>query len=105
MRRIFATLVIGLTTAAFSHSGAAQTAGNGGLTLPNKKDSLKFAAIGDNGSGGRGQYEVAAQMAAWQRTFRFEMVIMLGDNLYGSQQPRDFVTKFETPYSRCSAPA
>jgi len=25
-------------------------------------------------------------------------VIMLGDNLYGSQKPNDFVTKFETPY-------
>ena len=98
MRRILAILVIGLTTAAFSASGAAQSAGNGGVTLPNKKDSLKFAAMGDNGTGGKGQYEVAAQMAAWQGKFPFDMVIMLGDNMYGSQQPRDFVTKFETPY-------
>jgi len=98
MRRILAVLVIGVTTAAFSDSGAAQSAGNGGVTLPNKKDSLKFAAMGDNGTGGKGQYEVAAQMAAWQGKFPFDMVIMLGDNMYGSQQPRDFVTKFETPY-------
>ena len=98
MRRLLATLVIGLTTTAFSYTGAAQSAGNGGLTLPNKKDSLKFAAMGDNGSGGKGQYEVAAQMAQWHGKFPFDMVIMLGDNMYGSQQPRDFVTKFATPY-------
>ncbi len=26
------------------------------------------------------------------------MVIMLGDNMYGGQKPKDFVTKFEQPY-------
>jgi aminoglycoside phosphotransferase family enzyme/predicted kinase len=28
----------------------------------------------------------------------FELVVMVGDNLYGSQQPRDFVDKFAIPY-------
>jgi len=27
------------------------------------------------------------------------MVLMLGDNMYGRQEPEDFVTKFERPYS------
>jgi len=98
MRRVLATLVIGLTIAAFSDTGAAQTAPTTGLSLPNRKGSLKFAAMGDNGTGGKGQYEVAAQMVAQHARFPFEMVIMLGDNMYGSQQLRDFVTKFETPY-------
>jgi 3',5'-cyclic AMP phosphodiesterase CpdA len=31
--------------------------------------------------------------------FPFELVIMLGDNMYGRQQPEDFVTKFERPYA------
>jgi len=30
--------------------------------------------------------------------FPFEMVITVGDNLYGSQRPQDFRTKFEEPY-------
>jgi 3',5'-cyclic AMP phosphodiesterase CpdA len=75
-----------------------QTASTSSLSLPNKKDSVKFVAMGDNGTGDRGQYEVAAQMVTQHGRFPFDMVIMLGDNMYGSQQPRDFVTKFETPY-------
>ena len=30
--------------------------------------------------------------------FPFEFVIMLGDNIYGSERPQDFVAKFEKPY-------
>ena len=31
-------------------------------------------------------------------TFPFDLVIMLGDNMYGGQRPADFVKKFEQPY-------
>src|SRR5438445_11695445 len=37
-------------------------------------------------------------MDIWRARFRFDFVIMLGDNLYGSQRPTDFVQKFERPY-------
>src|SRR5688572_27776784 len=60
-----------------------------------RADSLKFAVIGDNGTGGRPQFEVGQQMAAVRATFPFEFVLMMGDNMYGTQ---DFVTKFERPY-------
>jgi 3',5'-cyclic AMP phosphodiesterase CpdA len=68
------------------------------LPLPNRPDSVKFAAFGDMGTGDRPQYEVAEQMVAYHQRFAFDTVIMLGDNLYGSQKPNDFVKKFETPY-------
>jgi 3',5'-cyclic AMP phosphodiesterase CpdA len=68
------------------------------VALPNAADSLKFAAIGDNGDGSRAQYEVGAQMARSHAAFPFELVIMLGDNMYGRQRPEDFVRKFERPY-------
>ena len=61
-------------------------------------DTLRFAAIGDNGTGDGAQYAVADQMAKSYTTFPFEFVIMLGDNMYGSQKPQDFVDKFERPY-------
>jgi 3',5'-cyclic AMP phosphodiesterase CpdA len=32
-------------------------------------------------------------------TFPFDLVIMLGDNMYGGQRPADFVRKFEQPYA------
>jgi len=69
------------------------------ITLPNQPNSLKFAAIGDNGTGESAQYDVADTMTRAHRTFPFDLVIMLGDNMYGSQRPGDFVQKFERPYA------
>lgn len=66
--------------------------------LPNRPDSLKFAVLGDFGDGSREQYETAAQMVKVWETFPFELVITVGDNIYGSERPQDFVRKFETPY-------
>jgi hypothetical protein len=67
--------------------------------LPNRPDSVKFAAIGDNGTGDRPQIEVAQQMIKAHGVFPFDLVIMLGDNMYGGQSPSDFVKKFEQPYA------
>src|SRR6185503_8641686 len=47
----------------------------------------------------RPQYEVGEQMVSARTRFPFELVIMLGDNMYGSQEPQDFVAKFERPYA------
>src|SRR6267142_3013986 len=69
------------------------------VPLPSQPDSLKFAVIGDSGTGDQPQYDVGQQMANARARFPFEMVIMLGDNMYGRQQPQDFVTKFERPYA------
>jgi hypothetical protein len=66
--------------------------------LPGRPDSVKFAVIGDNGTGDRPQFDIAQQMVSARARFPFEQVIMLGDNVYGRQQPQDFVDKFERPY-------
>ena len=66
--------------------------------FPNRDGSLKFVAFGDFGTGEPAQYALAAQMAKLQERFKFELVILLGDNLYGSERPQDFAQKFEKPY-------
>jgi hypothetical protein len=66
--------------------------------LPNDKDSVKFAVIGDTGTGGREQYEIAKLLDGARARFPYEFVIMMGDNMYGGEGPSDFVKKFETPY-------
>ena len=66
-------------------------------TLPVAVNSVKFAVIGDNGTGKQPQFDIAEQMVAARSRFPFEFVIMLGDNLYGSQ---DVVRKFEQPYAK-----
>jgi calcineurin-like phosphoesterase family protein len=68
------------------------------LRLPNKDGSVKFAVIGDTGTGGKPQYEIGALMAGYRTKFPFDFVVMVGDNLYGSERPQDFQKKFELPY-------
>ena len=68
------------------------------LLLPNATESLKFAVIGDNGTGKRPEWEIAEQMALLHRQFPFELVLMVGDNFYGSQKPEDLEKKFASPF-------
>lgn len=65
---------------------------------PVNKDAVKFLVIGDSGTGDRAQTETAAQMWKVHSVFPYDFAIMLGDNLYGSERPQDFVSKFERPY-------
>ena len=66
--------------------------------FPLKPDSVRFAAIGDMGTGEQPQYETAQQMLKARQTFPFQFVIMLGDNIYGGSKPADFDRKFAVPY-------
>lgn len=68
------------------------------LHLPLQEGSLRFAVIGDAGTGGSRQRQVAETMARFHDLFPFELVLMLGDNLYGGEEPEDYRTKFEEPY-------
>ena len=68
------------------------------LTLPAAPNSVKFAAMGDTGSGDPEQFDVANQMARFRAKFPFDMVIMLGDNIYGGQSASDLAKKFAQPY-------
>jgi predicted phosphodiesterase len=66
--------------------------------LPNKSDSLKFAIIGDSGTGATAQYKVAEQLIASRAKFPYEFVLMMGDNLYSGSGEKDYKKKFELPY-------
>jgi hypothetical protein len=68
------------------------------VALPNKEGSFKFAVLGDFGTGDNTQYELARTMADVHGRFKYQTVVLVGDNLYGSERPQDFRKKFETPY-------
>lgn len=70
----------------------------GEFKLPLKSTSVRFAAIGDMGTGDAAQYEVAQRMVGVRQDFPFDFVIMLGDNIYGTSGPSEFEKKFEVPY-------
>jgi len=76
-----------------------QTAKTGlDIKLPLQQNSVRFAVIGDSGTGDREQYETAQEMETYRQAVKFDFVIMLGDNIYGSHSPQDFARKFEQPY-------
>ena len=70
--------------------------------LPNavaqSSSSFRFVVVGDTGTGGSAQYAVAKTIESTWKRMSFPMCIMVGDNLYGSEAPKDFVSKFERPY-------
>ena len=68
------------------------------IDLPLEPKSIRFAVIGDSGTGERAQYEIAEKMDLYHETVNFDFVLMLGDNIYGGHRPEDFRKKFESPY-------
>src|SRR5215469_14932264 len=66
--------------------------------LPPVQKAVRFAVIGDSGTGNSRQYEVAQEMEKCREQAGFDFVIMLGDNIYGGKSQQDFERKFETPY-------
>ncbi|HEX4948364.1 MAG TPA: metallophosphoesterase [Blastocatellia bacterium] len=59
---------------------------------------MRFAVIGDSGTGKDGQFAVAHQMQAVCGKNPFEFVLMLGDNIYSDGDEKKFKKKFEAPY-------
>ena len=91
MRRIWYLWVLCLCV--WSAAPAAQK-----TILPLEPGSARFAVIGDMGTGAAPQYDIAARMAELHKSFPFDFVIMVGDNIYGGKSPHDFAKKFDDPY-------
>jgi predicted phosphodiesterase len=110
MRRIFASSLLAVVFAVgciaqegrgqgYTVPGSAATpTASPRLTLPLKEGSVRFVAIGDTGTGTDRQREVADLMNKYRQTFPFDFVIMMGDNMYGSEKAADFKKKFEDIY-------
>ncbi|MFQ5859507.1 MAG: metallophosphoesterase, partial [Anaerolineae bacterium] len=68
---------------------------------------VRFAVIGDSGTGDKHQARIARQMLAWHDRLPYELVLMLGDNIYGAWwgggNKKDFAKKFDQPYAELLA--
>jgi len=81
------------------HAALTQTNSSGlDIRIPLQDKSVRFAVIGDSGTGQREQYQVGEEMEKYREATHFNFVLMLGDNIYGGHSPKDFATKFEQPY-------
>jgi hypothetical protein len=87
-------------TAATGSKVAARANSSLKLTLPLKEGSLRFAVIGDTGSGTEKQQQVGDMMVKYRAVFPFEFVLMMGDNLYGGESAVDFENKFSNVYKQ-----
>jgi 3',5'-cyclic AMP phosphodiesterase CpdA len=87
-----------LAAGAPSVAPTALAAASASLALPLREGSLRFAVIGDSGTGAAAQNDLARLLAEWRADFPFELVLMMGDNIYGRDDPRDYRKKFEEPY-------
>jgi len=103
MRKRAATLcltaagLVALCLGAFCLS-AAHGQDSSGFAFPLKPDSVRFAIIGDSGTGAAEQAAVASQMLRARATLPFTFVLMLGDNIYGGHSASDLKKKFDVPY-------
>jgi hypothetical protein len=109
MRRILASLLAAGALACLAPSPAAraQAQPRGSqvaagapvrLTLPVAEGSTRFMVVGDTGTGGREQNELAAVMLRYWQAFPFEFALMMGDNMYGGEKAADYKAKFEDVY-------
>ena len=70
------------------------------LSLPVKDGSVRFGIIGDTGTGSSKQQQIADLMVRYRETYPFDFVLLLGDNLYGSETPADYRKKFSDVYQK-----
>lgn len=112
MKRFFASIVAaavllfgGLAQETLGQKASTQNLKSGApvgapvhVSLPMKDGSVRFAVIGDTGTGTEKQHEVADVMLRYKAAFPFEFVLMMGDNLYKGEKATDYKTKFEDVY-------
>jgi len=68
------------------------------VSLPNRKGSVRFAVIGDTGTGTSKQHQLGDILLQSRQAFPYEFVLMMGDNLYGGEKPADYKAKFQDVY-------
>ena len=59
---------------------------------------LRFVALGDVGTGNRGQYAVAKAMNSYFQQHPFSSVLLTGDNIYPNGEIKKIGAAFERPY-------
>lgn len=103
---------VAVALAAFALASAGCVHAPPGSSGPRPTDAaepvVRFVALGDGGTGGPGQAEVAAAMAQACRLRGCDFAVVLGDNIYDAGPASDhdpqFDAKFEVPYGNLSFP-
>lgn len=68
------------------------------VSLPAKEGGVRFGIIGDTGTGTQKQHQLANIFLQYHNAYPFDVVLMMGDNMYGGEGPQDYKKKFEDVY-------
>jgi predicted phosphodiesterase len=96
--------VVALLLCLGAEPAPAVTAAGGGTIDPAARGAgsprplLRFAVLGDFGTGSPTQSAVADRMCRWRRSHPFDLVITTGDNIYPDGAARYFEPHFFQPY-------
>ncbi len=60
---------------------------------------LRFAVVGDSGTGDEVQYSIARRMCRWRDKHPYDLVVTTGDNVYPNGEPHRFDDAFFEPFS------
>lgn len=100
-KKIYITILFAfLLLTIFSPSILGQ--GSQPIPLPNTNlavSEIRFAAVGDTGTGGKNQTTLARQMLHIQQKTNFNLLLFLGDNIYENGSPKGIEKKFLKPYA------
>lgn len=69
-----------------------------GLAFVSSDSKTRFAVIGDFGTGGSDECNVANQMLEEHKRSELDLVLTVGDNIYPSGNPKHFAKHFEGPF-------
>ncbi len=93
---IAGTLAVGVgSSSPRQFSGAANAPPSGKAP----KGAVRFVALGDMGTGDNSQFAIARQMVKYHDERPYDVVLMLGDNIYGDGDPTKLPLRFEQPYA------
>jgi predicted MPP superfamily phosphohydrolase len=63
------------------------------------RSAVRFAVVGDWGTGERDQFNTAARMLAIHERDPLDFILTTGDNIYPNGSSKHFVKKFEEPFA------
>ncbi|MCS6813441.1 MAG: metallophosphoesterase [Cyanobacteria bacterium] len=81
-----------------SQESSSSITSDGQTIAATESPMFRFVAVADTGTGGSGQYRVAAAMTRYHRQYPFDLVILAGDNIYNNGEIEKINAVFEKPY-------
>ena len=101
---LLAMIVLALAAVAVVFAGGSAAPPSAGINAAppvggTPAETFRFVALGDTGTGGKGQLAIARRMVSYHDEKHYDTVLLLGDNVYPNGDPSELPAKFERPYA------